>query len=313
MTLWHFNIFSELENVIEILNSLDGYLDNKNGSVVLAVSRLFVKIVLDHPNLQYSLVQRLCPVLEKLIKSAKREFQSDLLDFALSLDKQYFAHFSKQDKFILLKPKESEDLKEKKIRFICRTARKENCIEIMNYLLNLVPMSERLNKTVLSSVCTIAALDESAHENCIKNMRLLVKTDRKMYLNYILESELRLENLQENHYETVETLVQSLLDQFQPDAGCSTVLSSVLYILENFGQMYKMSPYVLQDIFESDRSSWTEDMYSDVLAAGFSLFGHFPAAMQPILSNILHLTYKVKNHNLHCKVLTYYRLLKLMA
>jgi hypothetical protein len=302
-----------VESVVEMLNALDSFLENKNPSVVLAVSKLLVNIVHTHTGLQSSLVLRLCPVLEKLIKSAKRDLQTDLLRFTLTLHKQYFAHFSRQEKFINLRSRDTEELKEIKIRFICLTANSKNCLETMNCLLNLLPLSERLNRTILSSVCTIARLDESAHESCIKNMRLLVKTDKNLYLNLVLQSDLRLEDFKEKDSGIVTSLVETILEHFRPDTYPNPVLNSVLCLLENYGSMYKMSPYILEQIFNTDRTEWDEDLYSDALAAGFSLFAHFPAAMQPILSNIFHKTLKIRNHHLNSKTVTYYNLLKQMA
>ena len=124
---------------------------------------------------------------------------------------------------------------------------------------------------------------------------------------------LRLDNFKDEHQDTVQSFIQTIFEQFRPEACRPALLKSVLYLLENFGKMHKPSPYILQDIFESDRSSWDADLYSDLMAAGFSLFCCYPAVMQPILSNILHTTFKVRNHHLHTKVLAFYSLLKLMA
>ena len=90
-------------------------------------------------------------------------------------------------------------------------------------------------------------------------------------------------------------------------------LGSILEILSSFGFLHKMSPYVLEDIFGGNREDWTEEEYAKVLATGYALFFHFPAAMQPILGNIFHQTLKVRNHALHLKVKTYYNLLKQSA
>ena len=49
-----------------------------------------------------SLTSRLVPVLVKFIKTAKREFLSDLLDFVLKLEEDYLKEFSKFDKVTLL-------------------------------------------------------------------------------------------------------------------------------------------------------------------------------------------------------------------
>jgi len=302
----------EVETVLLLLNELDVFLDDKNGGVVLAVSDLLVYITEIHSNLRLSLTSRLVPVLVKFIKTAKREFLSDLLDFVLKLEEDYLKEFSKFDKVLVLKPKDEAGLKIKKIQFISRIADKENCQETLNLLLNLLPQTPSLNQSIIAAAARISQLDQNVHQNCLKNFKLLIKSDRKLYLELVMEAELNLEKC--DCTETVKNLVETIFANFSaPACSNTTVMKSVLGLLENFGHLYAMSPYVLEDIFQVDRTKWSVDMYECVLGAAYALFDHFPPAMQPILANIFNQSLKVRNHQLHFKIRIYYALLQKKA
>jgi len=315
----HFNTdIRETETVLDIFNALDPVLDSRNGGLVLSVAKLLSKLSENHPNLQSSLVDRLCPVLMKFLKTAKRDFQLDLLEFLLGLNTAYFDMLASAQTrtapVVLLKQKDSEQLKLTKIRFFTKIARAEDCQESLNYLLNQLPSSgPRLNTALVQAAATVSRLDSVVHENCLKNFQLLVLADRKVYLGPILESDLDLDPVLQSRPEVVRSLVAALLDSFQPHQRHSAlVLGSILDLLCSYGHLHKLSPYVLEDIF-NNREDWRNEEYSKALATGYSLFFQFPASMQPILSNIFHATSKVRNHALQLQLGTYYNLLKQKA
>ena len=178
--LEHINTFiSEMDTVLDIFNALDPVLDSRNGGLVLSVARLLTSLAVNHPNLQPSLVIRLCPIIIKFIKTAKRDFQMDLLDFFLSLDQAYFTEIassqarSPSSPIILVKHKDSDQLKLRKISFITKVAQPESCQETLNYLLNQLPAtSDVINKAIVRAAATVSHLDPAVHENCLKNFQV---------------------------------------------------------------------------------------------------------------------------------------------
>ena len=181
--------------------------------------------------------------------------------------------------------------------------------EKLTYLLNLLPLSPVLNQTVLRSVASISVLDPTCHQNCVKNLQLLVKADRRLYLHPVLQTDLNLDKLVENNQETVRSLVETIFDNFDAEKCPTPVIHSALNLLQNYGHLYRRSPYLLEDIFSCDRTNWDPATYHQLLAAAHALFAPFPAAMQPVLSNIFHQTLKVRDHHLQLRVRVYYSLL----
>jgi len=317
----------ETDTVLDVLNELDQYLESKNCNVVLAVAKLFVKLVSSHAKLQPSLIRRLIPVLVMWIKQAKRDFQYDLLKFSLELKDEYFVEFTKEKEIIKFKSKDGEKLREKKFLFLIRLANKDTCREIMNTLLNQLPGSgsSPLSSIIIQGACDVSQLDAQVRSDCAKNLDLLIKSEPNTYLPIILNCQLYLDPEIDKDCKAVNDLVQTIFQKTNSKSCNPNILPQILTIIQQFGHVTKMAPYLLEDLFSihveqkcssnaassdaTEQIAPSAELYSCFLTAAMALFDLYAATMQPILGNIMHKCSKVNDYKLSLQLRCYYSIL----
>jgi len=319
----------DVETVLDVLNDLDVYLESKNCNVVLAVAKLFVKLVSSHAKLQPSLIRRLTPVLVMWIKQTKRDFQYDLIKFSLQLKDEYFVEFTKEKEIIKFKSKDGETLREQKFLFLIRLANKESCREIMNTLLNQLPGSgsSSLSSIIIQGACDVSQLDPQVRSDCTKNLDLLIKSEPNTYLPIILDCHLYLDPETNKDCKAVNDLVETIFQKTNPKSCNPKILPQILTIIEQFGYVTKTAPYLLEDLFSihveqkcnnaassfssdtMEQTPPTAELYSCFLTAAMALFDLYAATMQPILGNIMHKCSKVNDYRLSLQVRCYYSIL----
>jgi hypothetical protein len=305
---------------VRLLNQLDPHLDSSNGNLVLAVARLLVCLVAGEEKLVPSLAARLAPLLSSWVRrsSGVRDFQAVLLDFLLSLQEpDYQVQLARYLKQLYVRGKDPPEIGKRKVELMARMATPDNCVEIMNYLLNLVqrPAEARLlNQAALAASCAVARQDETCYDNLLQNLDLLVRTDRAAYFELVLEL-VPLLGLTAapggaDHDKMARNLVTSLLAATVPEQASRGVVLSVLTLLEEFGCLAGQgAAQLLEDLWRLDRSGWSPELYRRCLAAAYALFLAFPAAMQPVLGRILHACSQLRDHQIRFLVHVYYQLL----
>jgi len=319
----------DIDSVLDILNEVDRYLDSKDANIVLATAKLLTQLVHPHHSqLEASLTNRLSPVISKWIRQAKRDFQYDLIQFALTLGDQYFNNFAKEKDLIKIKSKDSEDLKAMKIEFLLKLATADSCREIMNMLLNLLPSTSKLNSLIVQASCDVSQLDVQVRLDCIKNLDLLVKSEPARFLPVILEADLLLDPFLDKDNKPVNDLIQTILSKTNAENCPKNCLPHLLNLLKDFGSVTKNSPYLLEDLFrhhvtppqvpaqksaDLSFSHVTTAVAADIaacfLSAAVALFDAFPAVMQPILGEIMHSCAKINDYQLRLQVQSYYKIL----
>jgi hypothetical protein len=299
---------------VELLNRLDPLLDSDNGNLVVAAARLLVRLVAGEEKLEASLSARVSPVLAAWVRRSAglREFQTVLLDFLLSLDgRPYQLQLGRCLKHLHVRSKDPPPIGRRKAELLAKLATPDNCVEIMNYLLNLVQRpsdAAELNRAALAGACRAARHDETCHENLLRNLDLLVRTDRAAYFELVLELVPLLGLNQVSAVGKVErSLVASLIEATVPEQASLPVIDAVLTLLAAFGG--QRAPHLLEDLWRQDRSEWSAALYRRCLAAAYALFLAQPAAMQPVLGRVLHACSQMRHHEIQRLVRVYYQLL----
>jgi len=179
----------DTELTLEILNTLDSFLDHHDGNMMLSVASLFMKLVSSNRSLQSSLVKRIVPVFVRyLTTNSQREFNYYLLSLIQNVEECYIDVLRPNFKVFFTKPKESEKLRVLKIKFLPRLVIEDNSMEILNFLLNLLPQSSTVNQEIFKSISIIITQETSCYQHGIINLEMLLKTDCDTYISDILMS-----------------------------------------------------------------------------------------------------------------------------
>jgi hypothetical protein len=306
-----------------MLNRLDPLVDGSSGSLVLATARLLVRLVGGDAKLVSSLAGRIVPVLAGWVRrsAGRPDFQILLLDFLLSLkEPDYRRELGSYLKQVHIRTKDPPEVKKRKVELIAGLATPDNCMEIMNSMLNLLQRSAdaaALNKAALAGACTAARQDETCYENLLSNLDLLVRTDRTAYFHLILGllPALQLKTVGLTRHEKVATsLVTSLLAAVVPEQASTEIVGSVLSLIEEFGSLSgERASYLVEGLWQLDRTDWSPQLYRCVLSTAYALLLVQPGVMQPIMGRILHTCSLMPNHHMQKLVRVYYQRLKLLV
>jgi len=295
------------------LNALDLFLDKKDGNLVLSVSRLLTKIVRDHGVLKKSLIDRIVPIFSGFIKSnSNRDINPFLIDFLMSLDDDYIKPFVPNYKLFYLKSKDTEKLSMTKIKAFPRLVTEENSIEILNYLFNLLPQSPKLNSLIFATAAAISVKEKTSYLHCISNFELILKADCDKHVCDILEN-VKVLSLVDNldlDRDKIVHFARIVLENISVDCLTTKLLSSFLYVLRNFSKDIPDSPYYIEEILSIDKTDWSTNLYSQLLSTSYTVFKHYPPAMQVILAKVFDLILRQNSHELHENAIAYYNLLQ---
>ena len=301
---------------IQVLNTLDPFLDKKDGNIVLSVARLLTKIVCDNDNLKKSLIERIIPIFCGFLKSSSyREFNPFLIEFLLTLDDEYIEPLKEKYKQFFLRSKDTEKLSTKKVQFLPKLVTEDNSLEILNYLFNLLPQTPKLNSIIFETAAKISIEEKSCYIHCVNNFELILKADCDRYACDILEN-VRLLKLVENvniDQEKIAQFARTVLEYISFDSLTPSLTSSVLYLLRNFCKHIPNSPYHIEEILNLRKSSWSTILYSQLLSCSYVVFMQYPPAMQVMIGQVFQLILQQNNHELHEKVMIYYNLLHAMS
>ena len=123
----------------------------------------------------------------------------------------------------------------------------------------------------------------------IVNLEILIKTDTSLYLANILSNlkDLELKENLELGEDRIRQFVKTIIQHIQIDSLSFEQMSSLFYVLDHFSEDIPNSPYILEDVLESDKSAWPPVLYCNFLSCSYHVFLKHPPTMQIILGNIL--------------------------
>ena len=274
------------ELILEILNNLDSFLDHHDGNVMLSVAGLFIKLVKTNPSLKASLVKRIIPVFLGYLKSgAQRDFNHNILEFIPKIEDEYIVALKPHFKVFFIKTKDTEKVKFRKVEFIPRIVTEDSAMESVNFLFNLLPQNESLNRAIFESITKICINEKSCYLHGIVNLEMLLKTDCDTYINDILTvvKQLNLDQNVQIDTDRITRFARKILTSINIKTLSLEHVSSILHLLEHFCQDVPESPYLIESLLEMEKSSWSPALHCHLLSSSYQVFLSHPAAMQIIM------------------------------
>ena len=269
---------------LEILNSLDSFLDHADGNVMLSVAKLFIRLVENISSLRSSLIKRIVPVFAGYLNSSsQREFNHLLLEYIQTMEQDYVDALRPHVKLFFPRNKDTEKLKVTKIKFLPHLVVEDTAMESINFILNLLPQSRSVNRAIFETLARICTNENSCYSHCIMNLELLIKTDCETYLEDVLDCVIMFKLSEYSESDKVIQFVVTIMKSLNMPSTKTNSLPSVLYLLENFANHLQNPENIVEDIMHLDKSSWSSELYSLLLSASYEVFLLRPAAMQILM------------------------------
>ncbi|XP_074652250.1 AP-4 complex subunit beta-1-like [Tubulanus polymorphus] len=311
--------------VFDILNILDKYLNHFNASVVRATVELFLRLVAEMPHLQVDIFKRSHRALVSFLGSDNRELVYAVLEY---IDRMVLAPSTTSDSGDVGSPRavdleatsfyckahEPTYVKTKKIAMLPKIATDENVTEIVEEL-----SMYSLDINVDVSVAAVAALGKIAvarqnkdcYDVCVEKLLKMLELRSSSLSSNVL---CVLKSIPLADAALVKRLVSRLREcaSYVEDGGGK---SALLYLLGEHGGEFDDGAYVIDDFVNGDDDSLDNEVAKvkfSVLHSAMKLFFAQPAQCQDALGKLFEMCLSDSNTvDLEERAKLYYNMLRI--
>ena len=296
---------------LTIMNHIDPLIGHKSGSVFLAASKLFYRIMIDDEDtrkLSADFVDRFQPQLSRFLRDAvSTDFLTALLSFIDEMSPDdVLVHLAKNHKEFRLKRRDTGEICDLKCDILTKLAGSENRDDIIKYLINQLenPSYSFWTKTaLLRALCKINA------PNLANELQKLMNASPDAAVPLLLKNARVIpKNMGGDKEELLRQMCEYSLTYCQP---LDAYASQVLWTMCHHPKDIKNGPYILERLIHQLSEAALAENVNLLLLAGVKAFLASPAEAQPVLGCIFRICDEQKNNTmLSCKVDFYAKLLQ---
>ncbi|KAF8820147.1 HEAT repeat-containing protein [Cardiosporidium cionae] len=308
---------SNENEMFAIMNILDDFLKHPSSAVTLSCTKCFLSLTEENEGLFLQVVERLKdPFISLMRKSSSEISYAILLHISLLIDKglePVALLFENDCREFYCKFSDFSYIKTEKIKILTKIVTNENAQSIYSELFEyVVDANTVISKGSIEALGTIAAQFPSTASTIMENFffypEFIFLSFLTIEIEHVVPTILNtLKNLLMNYRELYENILPVALQciQFVTDP---LGLSSIVWMIGEFGEHVEDSPYILEDcIREEDQG---ETLRLALLTASMKLFFKRPAEMQPILGKLFKNVLQESSYpDARDRALLYYRLL----
>ena len=308
-----------------ILNSLDPYLESKNGPVFLSAMCLFyttaVGLVESSADQESKLIPdflaKVKPQMTKFMKSTSQpqvqEFQVQLLDGLIGINAEQLAAVMSGQNLLdfHLKPKDLHFLKRKKIEVLRHVANEENSEEILKYFITIMKSDATVRDDALSTLFDVGS--KFNIKIVIKELVTLLDESLELFAPILIRHSRRIpfdKAATEDTSKIVNVICNHLVEK-DTDLTDREALSNMLWILNRHCGVMPNSPYILEALHNDHQEDFIKfDLLGSLTVTAIRVFIKYPPATQHSLGEILEMCYERGNPDVRNKVDFYMDMLK---
>ncbi|KAL8271920.1 hypothetical protein Esti_004044 [Eimeria stiedai] len=298
------------QETFDILNILDDRLKSSSAAVVLSCARCFLSLAKNTKSLYEQALARLAPPLLTLVATSCPELAYTVLQhilliletpgneaFARSLEGEYQQFFCRYS--------DPSYIKSVKLEILTAIATEVNASQILQELKDCVSDADMsVGRLIIRSMGRIALQVTSSVADVIDSVLSLLDHEIDFVMSACFGV---LRDILRKHREVIDRVAPAVEACGLKVSGAD--LSSVLWIIGEFGTSIPGAPYLLEVV--ADRFGEEEPVVQlELLTACAKLFFASPGEMQPILGSVLKQAKHVLNFDVRDKALFIYRLMK---
>lgn len=299
------------QEMFDIMNILDALLKQSSSAVVLAVTKIFVDLTSNRPEIQVEVLRRLEGPLLTLMAASTPELAYTVLVHVhalLSRGGNNTEVFGPQYKQFFCRFNEPSYIKSTKIDILSLLADPNSAEPIVAELSEYVTdVDAEISRRAIGAIGKIAVRVPSTAEMIVGSLTSLLELD----IDYV-STEAAV---------VMKDLVRKYPDQFQRTAGaverCLKIVTepegkcAILWILGEYGNQIDDAPYLLEPMIENFVEEPSGAVRLEMLTAAVKLFFLRPPEMQSMLGNLLDKAISESTHpDVRDRALLYYRLLE---
>mmetsp|Transcript_122521 Transcript_122521/g.357768 ORF Transcript_122521/g.357768 Transcript_122521/m.357768 type:complete len:838 (-) Transcript_122521:218-2731(-) len=297
--------------MFDIMNILDSLLKQSSSAVVLAVTKIFVDLTSNRPDLQLEVLRRLKGPLLTLMAASTPELAYTVLVHIQALCSrggENLEVFGPEFKQFFCRDNEPSYIKTVKIEILMMLADVSSSepivAELSEYVTNV---DVEISRRAIRAIGKIAVRVPSTAEMIVGSLTSLLELD----IDYV-STEAAV---------VMKDLVRKYPQQFQRASGaverCIKIVSepegkcAVLWILGEYGLLIEDAPYLLEPMIDGFLEEPSGSVRLEMLTAAVKLFFCRPPEMQDMLGRLLEKAIQESTHpDMRDRALLYYRLLE---
>jgi len=297
--------------MFDVMNILDSLLKQSSSAVVLAVTKIFIDLTSNRPDLAVEVLRRLKGPLLTLMAAATPELAYTVLVHIQALCSRGGENvevFGPEYKQFFCRYNEPSYIKNVKIDILTMLADVGSSEPIVAELSEYVTdVDAEISRRAIRAIGQIAVRVPSTAEMIVGSLTGLLELD----IDYV-STEAAV---------VMKDLVRKYPQQFQRASGaverCIKIVSepegkcAVLWILGEYGLLIEDAPYLLEPMIDSFLDEPNGSVRLEMLTAALKLFFCRPAEMQQMLGRLLEKAIQESTHpDMRDRALLYYRLLE---
>mmetsp|Transcript_39746 Transcript_39746/g.91916 ORF Transcript_39746/g.91916 Transcript_39746/m.91916 type:complete len:831 (+) Transcript_39746:250-2742(+) len=296
--------------MFDIMNILDGLLKQSSSAVVLSVTKIFVDLTSNRPDLQQDVLQRLKGPLLTLMAAASTELSYTVLvhiHALLTRGQRQIEVFAGDFKQFFCRYNEPSYIKQVKIDILTMLADFNSAEHMVTELSEYVTdVDAEIARKAIQAIGKIAVHVPSTSEMIVSSLTNLLELD----IDYVCTEAAVV----------MKDLVRKYPQQFQQASGavqkCLRIVtepdgkSALLWILGEYGLLIEDAPYLLEPMIDSFMEE-SGAVQLEMLTAAVKLFFCRPPEVQRMLGSLLQKAIQECTHpDVRDRALLYYRLLQ---
>lgn len=294
-----------------IMNILDGLLKQSSSAVVLAVTKIFVDLTSNRPDLQFQVLDRLKGPLLTLMANPTPELAYTVLVHIHALvqkGEKTAEIFTAEYKQFYCRYNDPSYVKSIKIDILTVLANPGNAEEVVGEMSEYVTdVDAEISRRAIRAIGKLAVRVPTLAEMIVGSLTGLLQLD----IDYVsTEAAVVMKDLVRKYPEqfqrasgAVERCIRIVTE---PDGKCA-----ILWILGEYGLLIDDAPYLLEPMIDGFLEEPSGAVRLETLTAAVKLFFLRPPEMQKMLGGLLDKAINVVTHpDVRDRALLYYRLLE---
>ena len=300
------------QDVYDVMNICDEYLNHTDASVVCAFTRYMLQVTHDLPAVNHQLLVRVTQPLLTLLNTANPELVFTILNFIQEIyckpDSDHCKLIASNYGAFLCKQKDPVYVKIKRMTILCRLVTEANLKNVLDeYYTHASSSHDDISSRAITCIAAVAAgnvhfLTASLH--CLTKLLSLERPHVSADVIRILAN-LKLDPADGK---TIADIMQCVCRYSLSNDG-GDVDASLLWLLGDYGEFCDSAVYVFENCFKQFQSWQDTEASTCLISTAVKLFIKRPAQCQHVLGQVLEAAFLHGNTMTKQSVKYYYSLL----
>ena len=293
------------DEIFDIMNVLDSYLQHNNSTVCIQTFTLFLNLTRELPHLAQEIFQRSLNSFLSVLSSGNAEMMTVVLEYLEKHMATISDSLKEHHKSFFCRHKDPVYLKKQKIRFLTELISETNKTEVLDEItMNCSDKSREVSLCAIEALGHIVANCPEISLSCLKIFRKLLESDTEHLVSNTLCVLVSLE-IDKKDVESLAVQLCAIGKNITDVKGKCAVLN----LIGQYCGTFPESTYILEDFVESFPDETNFNVKSQLLITAIQLFCEKPAEIQGILGELLELCMNDSSQDIKDQAAFYYSLL----